>query len=103
MIVNRRRSGETWSRAIFFAGAFSATILGLVDICLPLGFPERKPFLAYEGSLRRSQEFSALAAHLRFHAQSAVSFWKLAYVATETSQGFAVPALRTGSDTRRRS
>ncbi len=34
-------------------------------------------------------------AHLRFHIQTAVSFWQLAYVATMTPQGPKVPALRT--------
>ena len=38
-----------------------------------------------------------LGGHLRFHAQTGVSFWKLAYVATMTSQGLVVPALRTGA------
>ncbi len=36
-----------------------------------------------------------LGGHLRFHAQNAVSFWRLAYVATMTSAGPRVPALRT--------
>ncbi len=36
-----------------------------------------------------------VGGHLRFHAQTAVSFWRLAYEATETSQGPRVPALRT--------
>ena len=38
-----------------------------------------------------SQRWS-IGPHLRYYVQSAVSFWKLAYVAT----GNAVPALRTG-------
>ena len=38
-----------------------------------------------------------LGGHLRFHGQSAVNFWRLAYVATETSQGPRFPALRTES------
>jgi Protein of unknown function (DUF3570) len=36
-----------------------------------------------------------LGGHARLHAQTSVSFWRLAYVATETSQGPRVPALRT--------
>ena len=36
-----------------------------------------------------------IGGHFRFHAQSQVSFWRLAYVATETSQGPRFPALRT--------
>jgi len=42
-----------------------------------------------EGSLR-------LWPHLRFHAQTGTSFWKLAYVANRTPTGLQVPALRTG-------
>ncbi len=38
-----------------------------------------------------------LGGHLRLHAQTGVSFWKLAYVATMTSQGLVVPAYRTGA------
>jgi len=34
--------------------------------------------------------------HLRVHAQSGASFWKLAYVAERTPNGLQVPALRTG-------
>jgi hypothetical protein len=37
--------------------------------------------------------------HVRFHAQSAASFWKLAYVATPDPKGesaYRVPAIRTG-------
>jgi hypothetical protein len=34
--------------------------------------------------------------HLRFHAQSGASFWKLAYVAEQSPTGLQVPALRTG-------
>jgi len=34
--------------------------------------------------------------HLRFHAQTGASFWKLAYVASRTPSGLQVPALRTG-------
>jgi hypothetical protein len=36
-----------------------------------------------------------LGGHFRFHAQTAVDFWQLAYAATMTSQGPRVPALRT--------
>jgi hypothetical protein len=36
-----------------------------------------------------------LGGHLRFHVQSAVDFWRLAYVAETTSQGLRVPSLRT--------
>ena len=36
-----------------------------------------------------------VGGHLRFHVQSAVSFWQLAYVATMTPAGPRVPALRT--------
>jgi Protein of unknown function (DUF3570) len=36
-----------------------------------------------------------LGGHLRFHAQNAVTFWRLAYVATMTSAGPRIPALRT--------
>jgi hypothetical protein len=38
-----------------------------------------------------------VGAHGRLHAQTGVSFWQLAYVATPTSQGLSLPALRTGS------
>jgi hypothetical protein len=38
-----------------------------------------------------------LGGHLRFHAQTGVSFWQLAYVAAVTSKGLVVPALRTGA------
>jgi len=34
--------------------------------------------------------------HLRFHGQTGVSFWKLAYVAEQTPTGLQVPALRSG-------
>lgn len=34
--------------------------------------------------------------HLRFHAQSGVDFWQLAYTATVDSKGGSIPALRTG-------
>jgi hypothetical protein len=36
-----------------------------------------------------------VGVHARLHAQTAVSFWKLAYTATMTSAGPQVPALRT--------
>jgi hypothetical protein len=36
-----------------------------------------------------------IGGHFRFHAQNAVTFWRLAYQAAETSQGPRVPALRT--------
>jgi hypothetical protein len=36
-----------------------------------------------------------IGGHARFHAQTSVSFWRLAYQATLTSQGPKVPALRT--------
>ena len=36
-----------------------------------------------------------LGGHARLHAQNAVSFWRLAYVATMTSAGPRIPALRT--------
>ncbi|MEP7121006.1 MAG: DUF3570 domain-containing protein [Byssovorax sp.] len=41
-------------------------------------------------------ERTRLGAHLRFHAQTGVNFWRLAYVATATSAGIDVPALRAG-------
>jgi hypothetical protein len=37
-----------------------------------------------------------LGGHLRFHAQTGVSFWRLAYAARTTSAGLEVPALRAG-------
>ena len=36
-----------------------------------------------------------LGPHLRFNAQNGVDFWKRAYVATPTSQGFILPEYRT--------
>ncbi|MFT3764554.1 MAG: DUF3570 domain-containing protein [Minicystis sp.] len=42
-------------------------------------------------------EHLRLGTHARLHAQTAVSFWQLAYVARSTSQGLLVPALRTGA------
>jgi hypothetical protein len=41
-------------------------------------------------------ESTRIGAHLRFHAQTGVSFWRLAYVAQSTSAGYEVPALRAG-------
>lgn len=34
--------------------------------------------------------------HLRFHAQTAVDFWKLAYTARQTETGLEIPLLRAG-------
>ena len=40
-------------------------------------------------------QYQAPGSLASFHAQTAVSFWKLAYEATWTSQGPRIPALRT--------
>jgi hypothetical protein len=37
-----------------------------------------------------------LGPHLRFHAQTGVDFWELAYRAERTTSGFKIPQLRTG-------